>query len=112
MAPRELTIHPIPGSHVYYRANTHGPLVDAEVVCWNPNGLDDPNLDLPQPWPEARLLVTPPWPDIKLDAGGHHLANSAGPRPYHVDCREARLSDEAGWLPLDYLTRPYPEAGF
>lgn len=112
MPSREPTRHPNPGDHVYYRANEFGPLVDAEIVSWSLDDPDDPNLGLPQPWPEARILVTPPWPDSKLDAGGHHLANSAGPRPYYVDCREARLDGAAGWLPLDYQARPYPQVGF
>lgn len=112
MDRRPPTQHPKPGSHVLYRANDHGPLVDAEVVRWNLDDADDPNLNCAQPWPEVRLLVTPPWPESKLDEGGHQLANAAGPRPYYVDTREARLDGTAGWLPLDHHTRAYPVVGF
>lgn len=112
MPRRVPTRLPKSGEHVYYRANDFGPLIDAEIVCWYLDDPGDPNLNWAHSWPEGKLRITPPWPEGKLDADGHHLAKAAGPRPYEIRTREARLDGAPGWLPLDHATREYPEIGF
>lgn len=101
---------PVEFSTVLVRMNDWGPLYPAEVRAVNVEP-GHPSCLLPEPWPVIQVMVEGVWHPSKLDENGNPKDGSARPRPFLLNCQEARLDGSAGWLPLDHEMRAAIRAG-
>lgn len=122
--PAELHV-PVPrvDDELLYRHNGGSPNVYRVAVTWvqDLEDMEDPNLWYFQTLPDGRPRLIDgqqvlarahdPWPAIRATLmepthdGGRNVDL---PRGAAVETREARMRGSAGWLPLDWETRPRP----
>ena len=123
----ERTPLPAVGDELFYRHNGGSPNVyRIEVIrVQSLEDFEDPNLwyfqteaDGRPRWIEGRQVLArahDPWPLIwaKLQEPTHELGRNVDlPAGMCIETREARMRGSAGWLPLDWETRPQPAPSF
>lgn len=116
---------PLPsvGDELFYRHNGGSPNVYRIEVTWvqSLEDMDDPNLWYFQTDPDGRPVMMEgrqvlaraydPWPLIRavlLEPTRDHGSSLDLAAGRMIETREARMRGSAGWLPLDWETRPQP----